>query len=173
MRKLHVRERAFVLAGAVAVALFVGGMVRARVTRGLELLDRQIAAKTAEIDEMQALAERNRDLQSQLAALELKLDHQGEGTVLSRLDAIVNDAQLKSRLDGIQPQRTVEVSGYVQSMVDVKFSHVTLGQVVGLLERLSLGSDVIDIDRLSMERRFENPSELDVALSLAAYGRKR
>ena len=34
-------------------------------------------------------------------------------------------------------------------------------------------TDVIDIDRLSMERRFENPSELDVALSLTAFGRKR
>ena len=173
MRKLHARERAFVGAGIVIVLLFIGGIVRGRALKGLELLDRQIAAKTAEISEMQSLVERHRDLQAQLAALELKLDHQGDGTVLSRLDAIVNDAQLRGRLDGIQPQRTVEVSGYVQSMVDVKFSHVTLAQVVSLLERLSLGSDVIDIDRLSLERRFENANELDAALSLAAYGRKR
>jgi Tfp pilus assembly protein PilN len=174
VRKLQAREKMFVAGGVAFVALFVAWrLLQGMVLNNLVLLDRQIASREAQIDEMHGLLARDRALQARLAALELKLERQGSGAFLSRLDGILIETRMRNHLDSSQQQREVEVEGFVKSSVDLKLSRLSLGQIVDFLKRLSLGSMVVDIERLSIERHFENPEELDVALSLSAYQRKR
>jgi general secretion pathway protein M len=174
VRKLQPRERVFLASGAAVVVLFLGWrLLQGTALQSLELLDRQIASRRSQIEEMQGLLERHRALQARLGAAELKLDRQGEGSFLSRLDTMVNEARIHSHLDSSQTQREVEVEGFVKSSVDLKLSRLSLAQVVDFLKRLSLGRAVVDVERLSIERHFENPDELDLALTLASYQRKR
>jgi hypothetical protein len=174
MRRLLSREKTFLaLGGAVVAVTLVAGVLRGSVLDQLELLDRQIAVREAELGEMQALVARQRGVQARLRALELRLARQQDDTFLSQLDSLIAQAQLQGHMDAFQPQRDLEQEGFVESTVEVKFSRLSLWQVVGLLRQLSSGESAVRIRRVGIERRFENPQELDLALVLSSYRVKR
>jgi Tfp pilus assembly protein PilN len=174
MRKLQTREKLFLTAGAAVVAAFVGWTTfDTAVLERIERLDRRIAARRAELKEMTRLLERHSALRARLSALELKVDRLGDETFFSRLNKILSESRLQNHLDAAQPQQNTEVEGFIKSSVELKLSRLTYGATVELLRRLALGDTLVSIERLSLERRFENPDELDVALSLASYQRKR
>jgi len=170
-QRLSPRERGALaaLAGTFALLLMLG--IGYWISSELaELEDRNEATRQALKD-----IDRYKDRFLQNKRREAALRRAVSATTLE-LNSYIEKAASAAGVEIAESSETKPVEGknYTRRGVDIKLRKVTLGQLVGLLKRLtSSTAHVVQVTELSVMTRWNHHEDLDVELMVSTYDRKQ
>jgi general secretion pathway protein M len=80
---------------------------------------------------------------------------------------VMEEAGFKGKPVQIRPLKGEEQGGYSEELAEVKIDALTANELVNLLYRLEKGSKPVILKKLLVKTRFDDPSKLDVTLTVA------
>lgn len=165
------RERRIVFGGAAVVLLVVGYLfvVEPAVDRHRDL-DRLIAQKAREHAEVVRLGEEYRQAKARLESIETRLSGTGRDfQLLSHLEGLTVRNGMRDRIAYMRPQPASSVGRFREQAVEMRLDSITINQLTEFLVQLANAPQALRVKRLSVIRRFDNASRLDVVVQVAAY----
>lgn len=147
----------------VAVLLFFAIILSAANDR-IGRLKKKLAAREADIAEMLILKQRYQEAN----AVALKLANRLAATRPDDSPAkIIDEIGIKGKGSQIKPLKGEERGGYLEDAAEVKMEGLTANEVVNLLYRLEKGAKPVVIKKALLKTRFDDPSRLDLTLTIA------
>jgi len=149
--------------GGIAALLLVLILFSAA-NQGIHRLEQKRRAREADLTEMLKLKSRYQSLAT------------GGQSVVSRLAAvrpddsparIVEETGIKGKGLQVKPLKSEEVGGFTADLADVNIDGVTANEAVNLLYRIEAGSRPVVIRKALIKTRFDDPSRLDLKLTIA------
>jgi general secretion pathway protein M len=148
---------------AVAVVLAVIVAVTA-INGNISKLARKRAAREADIAEMMQLKLRYQSASAGAQRLANRL-------MATRADdspaKIVEEIGIKGRASQIKPVKGEEIPGYVEDAAELRMEGLTANEAANLIYRLEKGARPVTVKKASIKQRFDDPSKLDLALTIA------
>jgi type II secretory pathway component PulM len=174
--RLSTREKILVGAG---LAFFVGILFWIALwepaRKKLELLDRRVQAKQAELREIQDLAVKYQELVRTSSEIERRMARSRNVSVLSYLENVAIRQKLRERISQMRARGGETTRYYQENSVQIKMEKVTLPELVGYLHELRTPAEeesapgFLRVRQLQIHQRFEDKSLLDVTFQVSAY----
>jgi general secretion pathway protein M len=147
------------LAVLLAIALlysFAQGQVKG--------LKRLRTAREAEIAEMMILSQRYREAASvaQRAANRLASVRPDDSPA-----KLIEEIGIKGKGLQVKPLKSDELGGFVEEVAEVKIDSITPNEAINLLYKIEYGSKPVAVRRALFKTRFEDPSRLDLSMTIA------
>lgn len=80
---------------------------------------------------------------------------------------LIEEIGIKGKNSQIKPVKGDDQPGYVEDAAEVKLDGLTANETVNLLHRLEKGSRPVIIKKALLKTRFDDPSRLDITLTIA------
>lgn len=148
---------------AIAVILVLAVLLSAAY-RQIGLLEKKRAAREADVVEMLQLKQRYLEAKAASQKLENRM-------ATSRPDdspaKLIEEIGIKGKNVQIRPVKGEDRGNYVEDAADVRIDSLTANEAVNLLYRLEKGTKPVVIKKTLLKTRFDDPSRLDVALTIA------
>jgi general secretion pathway protein M len=127
-------------------------------------LKKKLTARDADIAEMLVLKQRYLEAN----AVSQKLANRLTATRADDTPArIIEEIGIKGKGSQIKPLKGEERGGYLEDAAEVKMDGLTLNEAVNLLFRLEKGTRPVVIKKALLKTRFDDPSRLDLTLTVA------
>ena len=170
--KLQKRERLIVSGGAVAlvVLLFLQLMIFPILDRRAQL-KKMLVAKTAELQQVDALKAEMASVSSSIQVTEEQLKKRPQGfTLFSFLDALAGRTGIKQNITYMKPtSANIKNSAYALSIVEMKIQALTMEQLVDYLHGVENAPQQIWIKQMSITRGENNEGLLTSILKVETY----
>lgn len=166
------RERWLMVAGA--------GLILVMLLQALVItpLDESLAAVRGESTELQTdLLRSGRRateiirLSSELAAVEARIKPGENTNLLTLLERLADEAQIKDQLESIKPKSTSGNDRYPETRVEVSLRGATLKQAVSFLHRIETADVLLIIRSLRIKTRRDDSMLLDLSFSVSSFER--
>jgi general secretion pathway protein M len=159
---LESRER---LRLGIAVALLLSlVIIFSAANDRIDRLRKKLKAREAEVAEMLVLKQRY--LEANIVSLRLS-----NRLAATRPDdspaRLIEEIGIKGKGSQIRPIKGEERGGFLEDAAEVKIDGVTANEAVNLLFRLEKGSRPVIIKRALLKTRFDDPSRIDLTLTVA------
>jgi general secretion pathway protein M len=168
--KLSLRERVMVLAGALSVLVFVASLLSVQISTGIGQRERRIEDKTRLLTQVSKLAEGFRQRQAERQALEARL----KGPPVELLSTITQQGA-SAGIEVGDLRRTAapgETEGLKEDVVEVNLARVEIGKLARFLQSLERGQGVVQVRRLRLTTRVDDPRQVDATFTVSAYQTK-
>ncbi|NIS60663.1 MAG: hypothetical protein GTO13_08185 [Proteobacteria bacterium] len=169
--KLAFREKLIVGAGAL-----LGGMLLAYTLiispymEKMRVLDRKIAQKTAELQEISVLSQEYLEIKRRMEELRERGVERGKSFPLfSHLESLATKTRIRGNIASMKPQSAPIGEYYKESSVAVKLENITTKQLVDYLVRIENSNAFLRIKRLHLKKRNDNPQYLDATFLVSTY----
>ncbi len=168
--KLSQRERVMVSAAAAAVLLFVASLVSIQISTGISLRERRIEEKTRFLSQVSKLAEGYRQRQTERQALETRL----KGPPVQLLSYISQQGtSFQIDVGDLRPTSAPgDLEGLREEAVEVNLARVELTKLARFLQALERGQGVVQVRRLRLTTRSDDPRQVDATFTVSAYQMK-
>jgi len=170
IRNMSQRERWLVgacIAFVLVVAVWLGVISPYR--QSMELLERQIASRQQQLEEMQEMAVRYRTLQSQVRQAQNRPSRSSEFSLFSFVETLAEDLGVRDRLVSLRPHETSTRGEFTEESVEIKLERLSLEQLVQLLYGLEEGEAALNVKNMRLKTRFEDRSLFDMTASVSRY----
>lgn len=170
MRNMSQRERWLIGAGiafVLLVSIWLGVISPYR--ESMELLDRQIASRQQQLEEMQELAARYQTLETQIRQAQNRPSRSRDFSLFSFVETLAEDLSVRDRLVSLRPNETSTRGEFKEESVEIKLERLTLEQLVQLLYGLEEGEAALDVKNMRLKTRFEDRSLFDMTASVSRY----
>jgi type II secretory pathway component PulM len=165
--RLTKREQQFAVAlTIIVVAWLVHGLVIKPICERTETLERVLPEKAEELAEVQArsseyvaLSKGYADMQTRLAAQDANFDP------LSFLESMIERHQLSGRLVNMQRDTLQPEPGRLQTVVEISFEDIALGEMTSLLADVEASEPLMRIASLHISRS-QSGKSLDVTVQI-------
>ncbi|WP_129127266.1 general secretion pathway protein GspM [Geomonas oryzae] len=149
------------IALAVLLAIVVAlSAINSRITT----LEHKRAAREADIGEMMRLKLRFQEANAGAQRMANRL-------MATRPDdspaKIIEETGIKGRGSQIKPVKGDDIPGYVEDAAEVRMEGLSANEAVNLIYRLEKGTRPVTVKKALIKQRFDDPSKLDVALTIA------
>ncbi|PNU19831.1 hypothetical protein C2E25_10385 [Geothermobacter hydrogeniphilus] len=171
-RELTLRERWALAIGGVAVLLTLvtfGIIVPYR--QALQRLDTRIASSQRQMNDIESLLQQYRQLKSAADRIERQAGKAGDFSLISFVETTAAGIGARDRLVYLRPQPLTGDDTLLRESVEVKLERLALDQLVRLLYAVENSRGTLQTAQLRIKTRFDDPSRLDVVLTLNSYGR--
>ncbi len=169
--KLGGREKIAIVVGGVAVALvlfFQFGLAPA--LERMKMLDRLLAVKEREVQEMKALRASYLTQKAVVEELNRSLTRRGqEFAIFSILEDLANKSGIKSNIMYMKPAFSTAGELYRESSVEMKLEGVALQQLIRYLFEIESAPQLLRVRRLAIKPRSANPDTLDVTFQVSTF----
>ena len=169
--KLGGREKVAIVVGGAAVALvlfFQFGLAPA--LERMKMLDRLVAQKEREVQEMKGLRETYLSQKAVMEELNRSLSRRGqEFAIFSLLEDLANKSGMKSNIMYMKPALSSTGELYRESSVEMKLEGVALQQLIRYLYEIESAPQFLRIRRLHIKPRAANPDMLDVTVQVSTF----
>ncbi|GFO69370.1 type II secretion system protein GspM [Geomonas limicola] len=154
------RTRLGVLLAVLLVVIIGLSTLNARITA----LEKKRRAREADLTELMKLRQRYREASA------------GSQRVSNRLQAVrpddspakvIEEIGIKGRNSQVKPVKGAEIPGFVEDAAEVKIEGLSANEATNLIYRLEKGTRPITVKKAAIRQRFEDPSKLDVTLTIA------
>jgi general secretion pathway protein M len=127
-------------------------------------LEKKRAAREADIAEMMRLKVRYQaaNAGAQRLANRLMATKPDDSPV-----KIIEEIGIKGRSSQVKPVKGDDLPGYVEDAAEVKIEGLTANEATNLIYRLEKGARPVTVKKASIKQRFDDPSKLDLALTIA------
>ena len=172
LNQLNQREKVFVAAGGVAlvlILLYLAVMMPYR--EAMTRLDKQIAARSRQLDEVQALRSQYLEMQQQIRQLETRVKNNQDFSALTFLENLVERTSGRDNLLSMRPQPPVTQNEFIIDTVEVKLEKLSLRQVLELLWGVEGATSPMQVRDLYLKQRFDDRSLLDASMTITALRR--
>lgn len=172
-QQLAPRERNVLLAGGVVVAAsLVFLLVVDPLLSTLDRLDRQAAKKQRESGELAALGADYADKRARLTRAEQRMPATDAGfSLLAFIEEAANQAHVRERIAGMQPQVQALAPGYQETAVDLRLDGVQLPELMALLLAMEQAPYDLQVRHLQVRPKFDNPVNLDATVRVVSYAK--
>jgi general secretion pathway protein M len=147
----------------VAVLLFLAIIFSAANDR-IGRLKMRLAARETDIAEMMVLKQRYLEANATAQKLANRLTATRPDDTPAR---IIDEIGIKGKGTQIKPIKGEERGGYLEDAAEVKLDGLTANEVVNLLFMLEKGTRPVLIKKALLKTRFDDPSRLDLSLTIA------
>ncbi|GFO59817.1 type II secretion system protein GspM [Geomonas silvestris] len=154
------RTRLGVLLAALLLIIIGLSTVNARITA----LEKKRRARETDLTELMKLRQRFREASA------------GSQRVSNRLQAVrpddspakvIEEIGIKGRNSQVKPVKGADLPGFVEDAAEVKLEGLSANEATNLIYRLEKGTRPITVKKAAIKQRFEDPSKLDVTLTIA------
>jgi len=165
--KLSPRERGMVSLAAVAVFAFFASLVSVSISSGISSRERRIEDKTRLLSQVSKLAQGYRQRQAERQALEARL----QGPPVQLLSYIAQQGKsFQIEVGDLRPVNAPgDLEGLKEESVEVNLGRVELGKLSRFLLALERGQGVVQVRRLRLTARADDPSLVDATFTVSAY----
>ncbi len=170
LRSRSARER-WLLGGAAAL-LFALLLHRSLI----QPLQADVAAAAARIEALEGqlaratrIAADVRRLQGELSAVEARIEPGVSANLLSLLESLAGEAQIKDRLESIKPKQGSANPRYPETRVEVSLKGATLAQTVQFLHKIETASMHLIVHSIRIKARPGGDRLLDVSFSVSSF----
>lgn len=168
--RLSPREQLFVGGGAAAaVAVGFWLWVWAPVREHVDLLERRVEAKRAELRETRELAAHFERLRSRIEGIEAHLRRSRDFSILSYLEALAKRQQVQDRIVQMKPKTGESTRHYRENAVEIRMEKIRLPDLVRYLHQVESSPELLRVKQIQIRPRFDDPDLLDVRFQVAAY----
>ena len=169
--KLGGREKMAIVVGGVAVALvlfFQFGLAPA--LGRMKMLDRDLARKEREVQEMKTLRASYLTQKAVMEELNRSLSQRGpEFAIFKILEDLANKSGTKSTIVSMNPALSTAGELYREESVDMKLEGVALQQLIQYLYEIERAPQLLRVRRLAIKPRPANPDMLDVTFQVSTF----
>lgn len=164
------RERQMLALMAIAVGLWLlYWLVQGLILAPMEGAKRTIAAREVALRQMRILQSDYRRVQGQVSLLESQIRSGQQGNVLSMLEEMANEVQIKDKITSMDPRSTPPNDVYRESVIEVRLQQVNLKQLVDYLFKIENSGSFLKIKRLRLKTRSDDPGYLDVTFRVSSF----
>lgn len=162
------REKQIVLIGILCLGLLLAFQVFVRPAFGrITTLKRVVTNKQEILRDLQSKSEDYKILRGQFEHVHLVIEHQQKGgKILSVIESIQKDCGLMQNVVEMTPTTTMISDAYEKTDVEVKYTSVTLDQLIKFLTKIESSELLTGVRSLEIKRGIQNPDLLDVAIRL-------
>lgn len=169
--KLAGREKAIITVAGVAIVLvlfFQFGLSPA--LERLKTLDRLVAQKEREVQEMKALREAYLTQQAVMEEVNHSLSRRGKDfAIFSFLEDLAIKSGVKSNIMYMKPALSTTGELYRESSVEMKLEGIALQQLIQYLYQIEHAPQLLRVRRLLIKPRFANPDTLDITFQVSTF----
>ncbi|VAX17019.1 hypothetical protein MNBD_NITROSPINAE02-1577 [hydrothermal vent metagenome] len=171
LNNISPRERVMVFSVAlVAVISFLWLGVYDPLVEGRVTLKRKIDVKKKELVEVSILSKRVREEKKRYERLRKKLNALPRGlSAIAAMESLATEAGIRGKIVSMSPQPSVNIEGYKESLINIQIRNVSLQEIKLFLESKQESQNVFRIKRISMKPKFDDPSLMDISMSVASY----
>lgn len=164
------RERRMLalMAGAIGVWLLywiIAGLLINPLKESRTLL----AKRESALREMLIMRSDYQRIQAQVGALERSIQAGPRGNVLSRLETMANQAQVKDKITSMDPKSAPPNDLYKEDVIEIRLANVNLKQLVDYLYRIENSNQLLKIKRLRIKVRNDDAKLLDVNFRVSSF----
>jgi general secretion pathway protein M len=170
--QLNQREKIFVTAGGVALVLALLYLAvlmpyRSALTR----LDKQIAARSQQLQEVKTLRAQYLAMQQQILQVEMRVKNNQDFSALTFIENLVERTAGRDNLVSMRPQPSLTQNEFIVDSVEVKLEKLSLKQVLELLWGVEGAKTPMQVKGLYLKQRFDDRSLLDATMTISALRR--
>lgn len=171
--KLNSREK-WVLFGGVAFVLcfLVVQLVILPVVEARSNLEKSIARKQQELQEIKLLQQEYRTLKSEEGTIQARINDRGAGfTLFTFLDQQANQAKVKKQIKYMKPSM-LDGDELNEAMVEMKLQQITLAALVEFVRLIESEENVVFIRRFSIQESGDAQGYFDAILQIVTFEKK-
>lgn len=167
------RERMILSAGgAVVVASLLFVLVVDPLLAAMDRLDRQAAKKQRESSELTAMGADYASKRARLTRAEQRMPVTDAGfSLLAFIEDAANQAHVRERIAGMQPQVQSLAQGYQETAVDLRLDGIQLPDLMALLLAIDQAPYELQVRHLQVRPKFDNPVNLDATVRVVSYAK--
>jgi len=170
--QLNQRERIFVIVGGLALILaLLYFAIVAPYHSALTRLDRQVAMRSEQMQEVKGLQARYLALQQQMTQMERLLGKRQDFSALTFIESLVERTAGRENLVSMRPQSPEVRNEFTIDSVEIKLEKLTLKQVLELLLGVEEADTPVQVKGLYLKQRFDDRSLLDATMTVTALRR--
>ena len=147
----------------LALLLLVAVLLSAANSR-ISALEKRRTAREADLAEMMRLKARHQAASAGAQRLSNRLMATRPEDSPAK---VIEEIGIKGRGSQIKPVKGDDIPGYVEDAAEVKLDGLSANETVNLIYRLEKGTRPVTVKKASIKQRFDDPSRLDVALTIA------
>ncbi len=170
--QLNPRERIFVIVGGLALILALLYFAAVAPYRSaLTRLDRQVAVRSGQLQEVKTLQARYLALQQQMTQMERLLGKRQDFSALTFIENLVEQTAGRETLLSMRPQSPEVRNEFTIDSVEIKLEKLTLKQLLELLLGVEDADTPVQVKSLYLKQRFDDRSLLDATMTVTALRR--
>lgn len=137
----------------------------------LNRLDRQIAVRSVQLQEVKSLQTRYLELKQQMTQMERLLGKRQDFSALTFVENLVERTAGRENLLSMRPQSPEIRNEFTVDAVDIKLERLTLKQLLELLLGIEEAATPMQVKKLYLKQRFDDRSLLDATMTVTALRR--
>jgi len=150
--------------GMILAALLLVAVALSAVNARIGALEKKRRAREADLTELMKLKLRYQEASA------------GSQRIANRLQAVrpddspakvIEEIGIKGRNSQVKPVKGSDLPGYVEDAAEVKLEGLTANEMANLIYKLEKGVRPVTVKKAAIKQRFEDPSKLDVTLTIA------
>ena len=170
--QLQKRERIFVIVGGLVLILTILYFaIVAPYRSALSTLDRRIAQRSEQLQEVKVLQARYLEIKNQMAQVTRLLENRQEFSALTFIEDLVEQTSGRESLISMRPQSPEIRSEFIIDSVEIKLERLTLKQLLELLLGFEGAATPMQVKNLYLKQRFDDRSLLDSTMTITALRR--
>lgn len=170
--KLQQRERIFVIVGGLSIILaLLYFAVAVPYHSALTRLDRQIAARSGQLQEVKALQARYLEIQQQITQVKQLLEKRQDFSALTFMENLVQQTAGRENLQSMRPQSPETRGEFTIDAVEIKLERLALKQLLELLVGIEGAATPMQVKSLYLKQRFDDRSLIDATMTVTALRR--
>lgn len=172
IRQLNQRERIIVITGGIALILILFYLAILMPYRGaMTRLDRQIASRSQQLQEVKSLRVEYLTLQQQVTQIEQLVKKDRDFSAASFIENLIEQTAGRENLLSMRPLPPVSQGEFFVDSIEVKFEKMALMQVLKLLWGVEKATTPMQVKNLYLKQRFDDRSLLDATMTITALRR--
>jgi general secretion pathway protein M len=137
----------------------------------LNRLDRQIAARSGQLQEVKVLQTKYLALNQQMLQMERLLDTRQDFSALTFIENLVERTAGRENLLSMRPQTPENRNEFIIDSVEIKLERLSLKQILELLLAIEETATPMQVKNLYIKQRFDDRSLLDANMTVTALRR--
>lgn len=168
------RERVMVLAGGLVVLLTIlyFGIIEPY-QNAMDRLGVKVRSRQNQLAEVMKLRSEFLDLQQVQNDLERRIDANPGFSIFSFIESVATQNEVKDNLVSVRPQPPATLDRIKEESVEIRLEKIDLNHLVRFLYSVENAKAVLQIKSLRIKIRFDDKTQLDATMLIAAYGRSQ
>lgn len=169
LQRLSKRERNLLgAAGGAVIAIGLYTFALDPLFRAGEMVDKRIAQKERELDDMKNMRAHYQELARRYEASQAVLAKvQPNFSLFSHIESTVSQVVSRDHIASMNPQTKVLGDTYREESVEFKLTGISLEQLVDMTYRIEKGDHPLRVTRLQVKKKQSDPHSFDITATVS------
>jgi general secretion pathway protein M len=170
IQNLSLHERLMlVIGGLCCLATLIYFALIQPYTLAIGQLDKKITSRSNQLRQVEQLQQEYRHIQGQVQSLQKQQTNAPDFALFAFVENQVSQIAGRENLTAMRPLPAINHDDISEESVEIKLEHISLGQMIQLLQSFERAPAPVQVNSLQVKVRFDDPQQLDSSLHISAY----